>query len=47
MRRPLALALLGLIVPGLVGRTLPQSRRLLAAKHCRLGRVGKAFSKSK
>lgn len=34
-------------VPGLVGRTLPQSRRLLAAKHCRLGRVGKAFSKPK
>jgi beta-lactam-binding protein with PASTA domain len=31
-------------VPRLIGRTLPGSRRALSSAHCRLGRVGHAFS---
>jgi len=32
-------------VPRLFGRTLPGARRALAARHCRLGRVNRAYSK--
>jgi beta-lactam-binding protein with PASTA domain len=28
-----------------VGRALPKTRKLLAARHCRLGKVGEAYSK--
>jgi beta-lactam-binding protein with PASTA domain len=31
-------------VPKLLGKTLGRARRLLAARHCRLGRVGRAYS---
>jgi beta-lactam-binding protein with PASTA domain len=34
-------------VPALVGKTLPRARKLLVARHCRLGLVGKAYSSSK
>lgn len=34
-------------VPKLLGKTLPRARRALAAAHCRLGRVGYAFSSAR
>jgi beta-lactam-binding protein with PASTA domain len=32
------------VVPNVVGKTLSATRRALARRHCRLGRVGHAFS---
>ena len=31
-------------MPNVVGKTLSAARRALARKHCRLGRIGHAFS---
>jgi eukaryotic-like serine/threonine-protein kinase len=34
------------LVPALVGKTLPRARKLLVARHCRLGLVAKTYSSS-
>jgi thermitase len=35
------------VVPRVVGRTVPRARRMLAAGHCRLGRLSRVFSSSR
>ena len=34
------------VVPNVRGRTVPKARALLVSRHCRLGRVGHAFSRA-